>query len=123
MRAEIQAGLRQELVSALKPDSIVWRGALDGYMVAQELLEEANSELQSQLVSDMKIALSRTVVLQEPSLEQAAVGPDKTVNDAVSSWNGGIPTFVDDDGSNAYLSPSSAALMVVPQPLALGATP
>ncbi len=123
MRSQIRAGLRQDMVAALKPNSVVWKGALDGYMVAQELREEAKSGLQAELISDMKVALTRVAAQQGPSSEQVALESGEAASDTAAYLEGGIPTFVDDGNGTEYLSPTAAALMVTPQPLLLGVTP
>jgi hypothetical protein len=123
MRSQIRTGLRKEMVAALKPNSVVWKGALDGYMVAQELREKAKSGLQAELISNMKVALTRVAAPQGPSPEQVALESDETAIDTAAYLKGGIPTFVDDRNGIESVSPTPAALLVTPQPLLLGATP
>ena len=52
MRLLVRSQTRDEMVKALKPDSLVWRGALDGYEVANEIREEMILEFPSQFAAE-----------------------------------------------------------------------
>ncbi|MCS5637776.1 MAG: hypothetical protein NZ990_14750 [Myxococcota bacterium] len=57
MREALRSELRTEMVAALRPDSVVWKGALDGYKLALQMREEMREEMRGEMIADMREAL------------------------------------------------------------------
>jgi len=57
MRENLRSDLRAEMVAALAPDSTVWRGALDGYRLAQQMREEMQEDMRTELIADLHTML------------------------------------------------------------------
>ena len=80
MCSQIRAGLRQDMVAALKPNSVVWKGALDGYMVAQELREEAKAKaagVQGKQVGARGAQGARSTPAFAPVRQNTSISPDR----------------------------------------------
>jgi hypothetical protein len=57
MRESVRSELRAEMVAALQPDSVVWRGALDGYKLALQMREEIREQMRDEMIAEMRQAL------------------------------------------------------------------
>ncbi len=57
MREAVRSELKTEMVAALRPDSTVWKGALDGYKLALRMREEMQDQLREDMIADMHAAL------------------------------------------------------------------
>jgi hypothetical protein len=58
LRESVRLQLRDEMLAALRPNSAIWRGALDGRVLAREMREDVNSEMHAEMISGLQIALS-----------------------------------------------------------------
>lgn len=56
LRDEMTAGLRDDMVAALQPTSLVWKGALDGRLLAQEMRYEVNDEMKGEMIAGLERA-------------------------------------------------------------------
>ena len=57
MREALRSELKTEMVAALRPDSTVWKGALDGYRLALRMREEMQDQIREDMIADMHAAL------------------------------------------------------------------
>ena len=58
LRKEMTAGLRNEMVAALQPTSVVWKGALDGRLLAQEMREQVNDDMKGEMITGLMRAFA-----------------------------------------------------------------
>jgi hypothetical protein len=86
MRESIQAEIRQQMVEALRPDSLVWNGALDGQKVAQELREELTSQMRGQMIAGLQTVLGEARTDLEPDREEAKAKSTPTESTPTEQW-------------------------------------
>ncbi len=86
MRESVQAEIRQQMVEALRPDSLVWNGALDGQKLAQELREELTSQMRDQMIAGLQTVLGEARTDLEPDLEEAKAKSTPTESTPTEQW-------------------------------------
>jgi hypothetical protein len=68
MREVVRAETRERMMAALRPDSLVWNGALDGRKLAMEMRNEVNAQIPGEMVLGMQAAMGRIRI--DPSAEE-----------------------------------------------------
>ena len=86
MRESVQGEIRQQMVEALRPDSLVWNGALDGQKMAQELREELTSQMRGKMIAGLQTALGEARTAFEPDLEEAKATSTPTESIPTEQW-------------------------------------
>jgi len=57
-RDSIKSELRNEMITALKPNSAVWKGALDGHLLAQEMRDNIAAQAREEMIAGMQAAMA-----------------------------------------------------------------
>jgi hypothetical protein len=86
MRESVQGEIRQQMVEALRPDSLVWNGALDGQKLAQELREELTSQMRGKMIAGLQTVLGEARTEFEPDLEEAKATSTPTESTPTEQW-------------------------------------
>ena len=88
MRESLQADIRQQMVDALRPDSLVWNGALNGQKLAQEMRNEVIAQIPGEMISGMQAAMGQIRI--DPSAQGNAEKVDAPVLQGpqqVAAWS------------------------------------
>jgi hypothetical protein len=79
MREVVRSETRERMMAALRPDSLVWNGALDGQKLAEEMRNEVTAQIPGEMILGMQAAMGqiridpraqeRTEKVEAPALE------------------------------------------------------
>jgi hypothetical protein len=79
MRETVKSKIREQMITALRPDSLVWNGALDGQKLAQEMREEMASQMRGEMLAGLQTALGESQPHFEPGpIKGEASSPSTT---------------------------------------------
>jgi len=89
MREVVRSETRERMKAALRPDSLVWNGALDGQKLAQEMSKDVNAQIPGRMIAGMKVAMSEIdLSANEKTRKVEAQAPEAPQSpQQVASWD------------------------------------
>ena len=91
MREVVRSETRERMKAALRPDSLVWNGALDGPKLAQEMSQDVNAPIPGNMLAGMKVAMSQIEIdlsADEKTREVKAQAPEAPQGpQRVAAWD------------------------------------